>query len=285
MECPVCLEPVTTAVTLQCGSNHTLNQACAERLYGKTNEKGELLIPDSNGCPVCRQVVIGYGPNYDIRDIIEQPKIEPKPLTPERVSPQFKESIYYAFTNSDAKDLELFLKADPNFDLDAPYKGSTLLLNAYRKSNEIFEILLKAGADPNKKVDQTPLTKALCWVDPHEKIELLLRYGADPNIPNDDGLYPIARAAADGLIKVLELLLANGADININTQTDLHWKGGTLNALQAAILFRNDHPRDKDSLKVISFLLRNGADDKTPFPDGTKPLDKLSEKSRKLLNG
>jgi len=114
---------------------------------------------------------------------------------------------------------------------DAKPKGSTIIRSALwspQQSVAMIELLLEHEADPNFVEPMTgtaPLHTELLWLDTHTEnntthpnaiavLSMLLNAGADPNANDNDGQTPLDYAIKLGNIKVLELLLAHGADIN-----------------------------------------------------------------------
>jgi len=98
------------------------------------------------------------------------------------------------------------------------HDGSTPLIWAmYANNLEGMEALLRAGADPNQA--SFGGVSALAWAAGSNKprqLELLLRYGGNPNA-NDTGKIvdrPLSRAAAQGRMKNVQMLVAAGADVN-----------------------------------------------------------------------
>jgi ankyrin repeat protein len=95
-------------------------------------------------------------------------------------------------------------------DVDAKnYEAETALSQAARDGHrDVVELLLKAGADPNRKSDagRTPLAWAAQNGD-EEMVKLLLRWGADPNVLSDTGRTPLSWAAQNGHEGVVRALL------------------------------------------------------------------------------
>ena len=72
-----------------------------------------------------------------------------------------------------------------------------------------------AGVDPDEWVKgQTALTMAACHSSP-ESIELLLEAGADPNRASRRRQTPLIQAARCGNLPAVRLLIEAGADVNI----------------------------------------------------------------------
>ena len=82
----------------------------------------------------------------------------------------------------------------------------------------MIPILIKAGADPNKKyliAKDTPLIMAIENARPNfdhvQYVKYLIEGGADVNLKNDKGISPLQAAKAKGNQEVIELLQKAGA--------------------------------------------------------------------------
>lgn len=101
--------------------------------------------------------------------------------------------------------------------------GEPLLIALGWRSADMVQSLIAAGADPNANDSQdSPLLKAI-KTNQTESACMLLRAGADPARKNPRDEIAIAEAAARGNSKVLDALIAAGADVN---QTSLAAIGG-----------------------------------------------------------
>ena len=69
LECPVGLEPLTTAVTLV-PCCHKINAAFAESLYGIV--RNHACTKANQPCHRCRQIVIAYYPDTTIRELVTE---------------------------------------------------------------------------------------------------------------------------------------------------------------------------------------------------------------------
>jgi len=128
--------------------------------------------------------------------------------------------------------------ADPNAKKDGIY---TPLCSAIRDDREdLFEILLRAGADPNLAALDYPVFKCITYHREH-LLPRLLAAGADPNKPKG----AIESAAAHDNRDALIYLLDKGVDVNARNPA-----GNT--ALTTAI--RNENH------EMIDLLLSHGAD-------------------------
>lgn len=139
--------------------------------------------------------------------------------------------------------------------IDTKFLNHTALMLAAEKGHaDTVQVLLAKGADPNIRHDDgyTALTLASCNNAPHiDVINVLLEHGADPDVlptdqyssalfcatrsgnedlvktlldkqadPNIQGLYdrtPLMWAALKGYTNIVQMLLENGAKVNIST--------------------------------------------------------------------
>ncbi|MCI5629516.1 MAG: ankyrin repeat domain-containing protein, partial [Clostridium sp.] len=134
----------------------------------------------------------------------------------------YAQTILYYYIKFAKRNSEAIVKwllengADPNIP---SANGLTPLYTAiFHKEHGITDLLLKNGADPDKKPESrenTPLTIA-CMRQNKPGIELLLKYGADPNKPNKYGETPIAIVSNDDddNTELVELLVKYGAKLD-----------------------------------------------------------------------
>jgi ankyrin repeat protein len=121
-----------------------------------------------------------------------------------------------AAESGDIRMCVLFLSA--KFDVDTrDSKEWTILMTAAFSGNvPLAEVLIKLGADVRAS-DQGGYT-ALHWAafNGHtEMVELLINKGMPPNIVSQAGITPILQAAARGFDQTVAVLLKNRADPNI----------------------------------------------------------------------
>ena len=159
--------------------------------------------------------------------------------------------------------------------------GATLLCVAVcHSSNDVVNLLIQRGADPNKPINKkwmgkrgvTPLISA---ADNLEGAKLLLDSGANPNTSDESGNTPLHAASLRGNQEMVELLMNRGANpnvIDVNGKTALHLaaQNGHLDVAQLLInkgadLNKLDNEGrtpllDAGYTRLISLLLEAGAD-------------------------
>ena len=144
--------------------------------------------------------------------------------------------------------VELLIKggADVNKKTDT---GWTALHSAAEKRKDIATLLLRNGANPNVRGhgERTPLHEA-AWFGPNV-IKVLVDNGADVNARDDQGYMPLHFAFYYGLQDSVQQLVALGADINARTNS-----GETI--LHLAATARRD---TSASASFIEFLLAHEA--------------------------
>ena len=101
-------------------------------------------------------------------------------------------------------------------DILTPTSEVPLSMATKRNWPDLVRALLARGAAPNvHKTDSIPLCLAARHVYvPGGVLDLLLEAGADPNARTRDGTTSVFVAAQDGHWRVLERLIAAGADVN-----------------------------------------------------------------------
>ncbi len=117
------------------------------------------------------------------------------------------------------------LKRGADISFAYPDDDSALIFALYEGCVEILDILLKHGADVNigYKNGRTPLWQAAAFRDVNlsksdserrsaAMVQLLLDAGAFVNTADRDGVTPIMKAAENGYVSVVRLLLSQGAD-------------------------------------------------------------------------
>jgi len=111
-----------------------------------------------------------------------------------------------------------FLDKDPSCLNSCSKDGFTPLgLSCFFGKREIAAFLLSENADPNQPSENVmkvaPLHSAAAGN--HDQItELLLEHGADPDLSQQQGIRAIHTAAHNGKLNIVRLLIRHGAEIN-----------------------------------------------------------------------
>ena len=188
--------------------------------------------------------------------------------------------LLYAARENCAACVDVLLANKADIDLPDPDGVSPLLVAVMNANWDLARQLIDAGADVNQwdLYGETPLFTAVdlrsridggrASIDPLNKntglaiVKALLDRGADPNLQlffkpanirgetNTRGATPLIRAAGNGDLEVVKLLLARGADATIATgdrQTPIH----------AVLAGRAPEPQ---ALELIRVLQQAGAD-------------------------
>ncbi len=103
--------------------------------------------------------------------------------------------------------------ADPNVE---GFMGTPLEEAALNGDTELVKLLLDHDADLNGSAGSTPLYRATQKGN-LKIIELLLAKGADPDATAADGMTPLHEAARKGDLEAVQTLVDHGADVNALT--------------------------------------------------------------------
>ncbi len=120
--------------------------------------------------------------------------------------------------SGDTAELEKMLIAGLPINLCDSKGNSLLMLASYNGQEETASMLLKHGADVDRRNDhgQTPLG-GVAFKGNMPLVSLLLHAGADINADNGGGKTPLMFAAMFGHREVVKYLLEQGADQNSQT--------------------------------------------------------------------
>lgn len=94
-------------------------------------------------------------------------------------------------------------------------KGETPLFGAAQSSPKIVQMLLKAGANINKKNREgKTILHELAYYGEQNASQFVISCGADVNAEDNNGMTPLHYAALSGLYDEVALLIANGAKLD-----------------------------------------------------------------------
>ncbi len=141
-------------------------------------------------------------------------------LKDERQLQSFKERVFWAACSRDNSDIAQYLIEQGGIDVNRPrvHRGPTPLhLTLQNDRIEVTKVLLKNGADVNRETEvfHTPFM----WAVRQGKLEavtMLLAHHAEINKISKD-VTALHIAAASGNTGMIELLLKEGADVNIDS--------------------------------------------------------------------
>ena len=158
-------------------------------------------------------------------------------------------ALTIASMHNDNRIISILLNANVDIDVRIPGCGSPLLLLCSYRNDEMVKCLLEAGADPNVVCTEYFNFTALhfaCIQNNEDIVQLLLKAKANTNVLNSKGFTPLNIAVSEGNFKIVEALLAAGADIELENDADRGWRP----IFFAAI---NGH------LPILKLLLKHGA--------------------------
>lgn len=204
---------------------------------------------------------------------------------------------HYVFMG-DRKMVALFLEA--GMDVNTPSdRGTALHRAAGGDDQKLFEMLMKAGADPNAKAKNgdTPLCRA-AGEGQIRNVNALLAAGADVNAVCGWGRTALHEAAEENSAPVVNALVKAGAAIEARDErsdTPLAFaaKGATPDALNALLAAGADpnaklshgetvlhEAVDRDSAPLVKALLAGGAAIDARDGDGRTPLHRAANYDR-----
>jgi len=139
-------------------------------------------------------------------------------------------SLHQAYKRGDLNALKTLLGNPPDFpNCRGPMAVGRIILEyaIYHSPLSFVRALLELGADPNY-ADHAGFPSLIAALsarrpDRHEIVELLLSFGADIAQRGINDYTPLHYAAAENDLRMIELLLAHGADPNARTAIDDHF--------------------------------------------------------------
>ena len=147
---------------------------------------------------------------------------------------------------------------DDSRDLIWSSKATPLHRAAYYDLVDIAEWLITSRShdlDAQNAIHRTPLYYA-CYRGNMKVIQVLINHGADVNTPRDLDWCPLHAASSEGHLEISRLLIESGANVNAQPSTDGH-------PTPLSLASRWGH------LEIVRMLLENGADHNLQYSDET----------------
>jgi ankyrin repeat protein len=164
-----------------------------------------------------------------------------------------------AAKTGDTHKIEQLLQQGAVADSSDEKNWTALGWAAMRGHARVVQLLISAGADPNRIADPagtTPLAAA-SFAGQDAVVELLLVHGARPNTRTTRGSTPLTAASAHGDLTIVRQLVEHGADVNARGP------GGGSPLLLAI---------QEGHLEIAKYLLNHKADPNLQSDSGLTPL-------------
>lgn len=188
-------------------------------------------------------------------------------------------ALMLAADNGHTEIVKLLLEKGARKNIKHPYSYKIAYDYARRNGHSEIEELLKPEVEAaptqikktTKKLspkDQTAVNKQLIdaiWKKDMESVVTAIENGADANA-NVDGDYPIILATYNGCTEIVELLIKQGADVNVEDS-------GELRAISKAC--------GGGFTDIVKLLLDNGAEVKKVYIVSNEKIAKLLEEAQK----
>ena len=168
---------------------------------------------------------------------------------------------------------------DPDLDdvLDPDGKQKTHLFGAFGKfMNKQAKAFVKNFVDygppyTKKPFDASLVTECSRPVMNHLELHRLLNNRLDPNIPDPDDLYyfPIHWAARNIHFTAMKMLRRAGAKVNVTNELGC-------SPLDMCVMMKLPPDKRKDQLKMVRYLLENGADPNNRDKGGYSAIDQAA---------
>jgi len=201
--------------------------------------------------------------------------------------------IYWAVVRGNKEIVDLLITADADVS-DAPIFS---VMSARNSNRDIVELLIKAGAN-------VPPLQLAAYRGNLQEVSRLLQEGIPVDSQNDFIGTALHTAAAGDQLKVAELLISRGADINANLKNDLGptplhiavnrshldmaefliGKGAEVNADDDGNITPLHHAAWNGNLDIAKLLISNGADINMKNNSGATPLITAASRRRKEMS-
>jgi ankyrin repeat protein len=174
------------------------------------------------------------------------------------------QELIAAAENGDVAGIAALLEKGANVNAQDERGRTPVMAATYGRQAKAVEALLKAGADVNRR-DQM-LNNPFLYAGAEGMLDILKlahAAGADPRITNRYGGIALIPAAERGHVEVVNWLLAN-TKVDVNHVNRLGWT-----ALLEAIVLSDGGPRHQ---QIVAALIRHRADVNIPDREGRTPL-------------
>jgi len=195
-----------------------------------------------------------------------------------RQNPDGSTPLQWAVYNGDVAEAKRLLRAGADVSLANKYGATPMGLAAEVGNTEMLKVLLEAGANvESPNADGQTALLAVARTGNVEAAQLLLDHGAAVDAKERfGGQTPLMWASARRHPKMMELLIAKGADVNTastdrNYQRHIQAEGRPKN-LDSGGLTPLLYAARENCAACVDVLLKNKADIDLPDPDGVSPL-------------
>jgi uncharacterized protein len=157
-------------------------------------------------------------------------------------------------------------------------------------SDQIIELLANAGADIDCEDSNSRLTPLLQAIHQENTnmIEILLMAGASPNKRRPSGITPLAAAAQTGRPNIIELLISAGAEAQFDREALIRASAGGHAEIVQRLLLAGANPSSKalvcaseeGHVEVVKVLLEAGADPVKKNKQGHNALGRAEARGR-----
>ena len=193
-------------------------------------------------------------------------------------NPDGSTPLQWAVYNGDVAEAKRLLRAGANVSLANHYGATPMSLAAEVGNTEMLKVLLEAGANvESPNADGQTALLAVARTGNVAAAQLLLDHGAKVDAKEKwGGQTPLMWASARRHPKMMELLIAKGADVNaasINRDYQRHIQAeGRPKNLDSGGLTPLLYAARENCMACVEVLLKNKADIDLPDPDGVSPL-------------
>lgn len=170
-----------------------------------------------------------------------------------------KTLLTHAMENSDYRSVLLLIQNNASFAEDKLCPGSWGPCDEISVLLEIFQELINRGYDINNFWFGAPWVVLGTYTHRLEVFEFLIRNGANPNISIDDSGTPLFAAISQYNFPLIKFLLKNGADIHQRIHYPISAMSCT-HELQTPLSFAIKHTKhSSEMMEIVQLLLDRGA--------------------------